>query len=344
MSKATRLAIIDLPFASHFGINLNVGAVYNALRFAPTYCAAREIEGETYYFISRNMMCKKLALITDKPDTMYRYYKKLQQVGLVKLEKIGTQDYVHIIAEHAEKWNSDVYPTLGRSSEQLGCSSENTPQNSDVHPTYIRVLNKQEEVIKSKAKPFSSENFKPNPKPAKRNKADATTKEKVEKYITQKMGKLLLDDLVGTDYDVARLASEIANVAEDEGKFFNPKYPASKKWLEDKVWAWIARIEKTTDEEVPMSESTGEPFEVKASTYDRVISTYQKVTGRLTSESQRVYLAPIIREHITKPGITDDQLVVAFNQLRSAGEVFDHLDHTLKNISKLLTWAQQSAA
>jgi len=157
MSKPTRIAVIDLPFANHFGINLNVGAVYNAMRFAPTYCKAKEIEGETYYFMSRNMMCEKLALITDKPDTMYRYYKKLQQVGLVKLAKVGVQDYVHIIPEHAEKWNTDVYPSLGRSSEQLGRSSENTPQNTDVHPTYIREYIKGKEERGASAPALISE-------------------------------------------------------------------------------------------------------------------------------------------------------------------------------------------
>lgn len=244
-----------------------------------------------------------------------------------------------------EKWYLAAYerePKVSLGNETRSISEQESFLRKQQYKEVIEL--KENKKVKSKAEPVFSKNFKPNPKPVRKAKSGLTTGEKVERYITLKMGKLILDDLVGTDYDVARLASEIGNVAEDEGKFFNPKYPASKKWLEDKVWAWIARIEKTDEEEAPMIESTSGLFEVKASAYDRVIGIYQKVTGRLTSESQRVYLTPIIREHITKPGISDEQLKTAFNHLRRAGEVFDNLDYTLKNISKLLTWAQQPAA
>lgn len=153
------MAVIDLPFALAFGISLKEGAVYNVMRFAPTYCTPREIDGDVYYFVSRNMLCEKLSkIVTDKPDTMYRYYKKLEKVGLIKLEKVGTQDYVHIVAKYSQMWNSDslptsseINPTLGNKSELLGNKSENTPQNSDLNPTYIRVFKKEDTHTSARA-------------------------------------------------------------------------------------------------------------------------------------------------------------------------------------------------
>jgi hypothetical protein len=110
MSSQLKTVLIDLDFASRYKINLNLAAVYNALRYTPTYCDSSIIDNKTFYFVSRNMMCEKLGTITDKPDTMYRYYKKLEEAGLIETEKIGLQDWVHIVPGPSREWNSDERP------------------------------------------------------------------------------------------------------------------------------------------------------------------------------------------------------------------------------------------
>ena len=177
------MAIIDLDFAEEFGLNLNQGAVYNVMRFCPTYCTPEVIDGEVYYFMSKNMLCDKLPQITKKPDTMYRYYKQLESAGLIKNKKSKGKDYVHIVAEHAKKWNSADYPKLGCLSEndpansdvhpnELGCSSENTPKNSDVHPTYIRESIKGN-IHKGKTVCVDSSNKSDSPVHAEVNREDS---------------------------------------------------------------------------------------------------------------------------------------------------------------------------
>lgn len=133
MSSQLKTVLIDLEFAEHYGINLNLAAVYNAIQFTPTYCDARTINGKTYYFVSRNMMCEKLRPITSKPDTMYRYYNKLELAGLVITKKVGLQDWLHIEPGPASEWNAE------KPAGYLGQTSEprmNVRVSSDEHPSF----------------------------------------------------------------------------------------------------------------------------------------------------------------------------------------------------------------
>lgn len=161
MSKINRMLVIDSVFAYEYGLNLAQAAVYNVMRYTPTYCKSQIINGEVYYFVSRNMMCEKLRLVTDKPDTMYRYYRQIEKAGLIKTAKVGSADYIHIVAEHSAKWNSEIYPRVGNLSEQLGNSSENTPENSEIHPTYIReyIVSKDIEREKNPLSVYEEANF-----------------------------------------------------------------------------------------------------------------------------------------------------------------------------------------
>lgn len=328
MKKTTRMAVIDMAFAKAFGLNMNLGAVYNVLRFAPTYCKAKEIEGETYYFISRNLACEKLSLITDKPDTMYRYYKKLEASGLVKLHKIGAQDYVHIVPEHAIKWNSDDYPNLGRSSEQLGQPSENTPKNSDERPTYIRVIKKEDKGKVSGQKPATD--------------LDQLSIESQEQETaianflqSPKVRRKLTPHLPDGHY-LPEVAKEIGRAFTGDSKTFNPNHGGSCRGMETWAMSYVKKMKPVESQAVqPQQSSTA---------YERITKAYTAVTGCIVSPSQHKYIAPIIRDYITKPGITYDQIKTAFSYLPRTRGNYENLDHVLKNIPQLLEWQKQHAA
>ena len=77
-----------------------------------------------------------LQVLTDKVDTMYRYYKKLSEREFFLLKKIDGKDYVSFLPK-LKTWNeiknSENNPTeMDAHPNEVGQSSEN---NSDAHPT-----------------------------------------------------------------------------------------------------------------------------------------------------------------------------------------------------------------
>jgi len=102
------------------------------------------IKNQVYYFASKTKACSELKLLTDKPDTMYRYYKALEKKNLIEIKKIEGKDYV-LLTEKAKHWgrkevavnresdHSDLNPSLGNKSED---TRKQIRVNSDLNPTY----------------------------------------------------------------------------------------------------------------------------------------------------------------------------------------------------------------
>lgn len=114
---------IDQVFALNNGLNLSEASVYGALRDLPGWAESMIVEGETYYFASRNKMCKEMPLVTKVSDTMYRHYKSLAKKKVIKHLKVGDKDFVHLIPSVAKTWNrakdfqkSDELPAPGNLS------------------------------------------------------------------------------------------------------------------------------------------------------------------------------------------------------------------------------------
>jgi uncharacterized phage protein (TIGR02220 family) len=97
--------------------------------------------GETWYFGSRNKVIDDLPLLTDKPDTVYRWTKVLVKKGLIEIAKFNNQDYIKITDKgRLWKWlpgetsseQSDSHPS------EVGQPSE---EGSDSHPTNYNTKN-----------------------------------------------------------------------------------------------------------------------------------------------------------------------------------------------------------
>ena len=112
---------IDQAFALKFGLNLPEASVYGALRDLPGWADSIVVDGETYYFASRNKMCKEMPLVTTEADTMYRHYRRLEKAGVIKLVKVDKRDYIHLVKSVARLWNrakpSEELPGLGNISD-----------------------------------------------------------------------------------------------------------------------------------------------------------------------------------------------------------------------------------
>ncbi|MDQ6477825.1 hypothetical protein [Dyadobacter sp. LHD-138] len=151
-------------------LNIQEAYLFSWIYTLPSWADKTVINGSDYFFSSRHKVIEELPILTDKPDTVYRYFKKLEEKGLILLQKIDSKDYVSI-TEKGKKWNShepnpEKNPSAGNYSEgrkkiratennpgKLGKKSEN---NSENFPTYnntsinttTTIIQKEEEVEK----------------------------------------------------------------------------------------------------------------------------------------------------------------------------------------------------
>lgn len=116
--------------SKEWGLNIQQAYLFSWFYELPSWANHITLENEIYYFASKNKACEELPLLTNKLDTMYRYYKQLEEKGLIIIKKVDGKDYVSL-TKLAKQWNSksedsEINPnTLGNLSES----------NSEINPT-----------------------------------------------------------------------------------------------------------------------------------------------------------------------------------------------------------------
>lgn len=167
---------IDNGFVLKYKISLQEAVLLEWLMGFSRIAKKATIDGKIYFFASKNKAVSDIPTITDKVDTMYRYYKKLEDKGFIKLAKVDGNDYV-FLNKKCDEWNSSNYADIPQSDHsdnlpnELGQSSEN---NSDNFPTYSN------NIIHSNNNNSNVEiDLFNNPLKDKKNKKEKPTKEKV---------------------------------------------------------------------------------------------------------------------------------------------------------------------
>jgi len=118
--------------ALEWGLTIQQAYLFSWFYELPSWANKVMIENEIFYFASKNKAVEELPILTDKTDTMYRYYRQLEELELIVIKKIDGKDYISLTTK-AKEWNlyksdySENYPN------ELGKLSEN---NSDLNPTY----------------------------------------------------------------------------------------------------------------------------------------------------------------------------------------------------------------
>lgn len=109
---------IDQKRAIEWGLNLSDASVFSLYTQAPTWATPEVINGEVYYFVSRNKVAEELPILAGKSksarpasDTIYRINKKLAKIGVLVYKRIGRKDCIQL-TEMGKKWNSEINPSF----------------------------------------------------------------------------------------------------------------------------------------------------------------------------------------------------------------------------------------
>ena len=122
--------------AKEWNLDIKLAYLFAWMYELPSWADKSTIEGKDYYFASKNKAIDELPLLTDKRDTMYRYYKQLESLNLIEIKKIDTKDYICLTSK-AKEWNGYKSDTSDKNPNKLGYKSENP---SDKNPTYNNTI------------------------------------------------------------------------------------------------------------------------------------------------------------------------------------------------------------
>ena len=128
---------IDNLFCHKHKIKPHLGMFLDLLVCAQSWADQTNIDGEIWYFLSRYKVLKELPNLTEKADTIYRYYRELEKRGFILYKKIDSKDSFRLtkkMKEWGRKANSEKNPRIGKSSESVGKKSENE-SNSEKNPS-----------------------------------------------------------------------------------------------------------------------------------------------------------------------------------------------------------------
>ena len=120
---------INQPVALDLGMeNTTEAILFDYLIIAPTWADDIIIDGKVYYWVARQKICDAHPLLDLKPDTVYRYLKKLLNKGLIEYRKDGKKDCIRITPlgkKYVTKSMSEKNPNL-----ESATMSEKNPEKS----------------------------------------------------------------------------------------------------------------------------------------------------------------------------------------------------------------------
>ena len=127
---------IDQTHSIEWNLSLSEAALFSFIYSLPSWAEQIHVNGQTWFFASRNKAIDEMPIITDKADTIYRLYKSLQSKGIIDWQKFGEKDCI-LITEKGKNWNS--------SKTDLGNKSESTRKKirlkAEINPTYNSTKN-----------------------------------------------------------------------------------------------------------------------------------------------------------------------------------------------------------
>ena len=144
-------------------LNVSQAALMQLFNELPSWASEKFMNGQTYWFISRNKVIEELPLFYEKPDTVYRHFKILHDLKMIDYYQDKRRDFVRLTALGKQWNNSEMNPRkLGNESELakniIVDYQEVKPSNSDSFPT-DNIYNNTNDKREATAIEFLSMNF-----------------------------------------------------------------------------------------------------------------------------------------------------------------------------------------
>ncbi len=139
--------------------SINQAHIFDLLTGLSTWAETQIIDGDVFYWVSRQKISEELQLLNLKPDTVYRHLKALSEIQLIEYTKLGVKDCVRLTekgksyyvgnkSEQGKPTMSEIDPSFTPNSDlnpsKLGNRSE---IHSDLNPTYTTTNNIKLPVI-----------------------------------------------------------------------------------------------------------------------------------------------------------------------------------------------------
>lgn len=126
--------IFNQTKALEWQLNTSEALIFQLLTELPSWADSVIINGNIWYFAAREKLCEEMPIVTQKPDTMYRILKSLQDKGLIENTKINRVDFIRFTTL-TKDWKNH-----GKFSEQSEKNPSNhgkfSESNSEKNPTY----------------------------------------------------------------------------------------------------------------------------------------------------------------------------------------------------------------
>lgn len=127
--------LINQKGAVDVGIkNIRQAILFDFLANCSSWAEKEVIEGNTYYWVSRAKVCEELPLLQLKEDSVYRYFKQLEGLGLIEYVKRQRKDLILVTQKGLSYLNSSEKNP--RNDENSGKNPSAT-QNSEKNPSKL---------------------------------------------------------------------------------------------------------------------------------------------------------------------------------------------------------------
>ena len=191
-------------------LNAQQGILFSLLYDCSNWAKEVIVDGQAYYFVSRNLVINELPMFFEKPDTVYREFKKLFEKGLIKYKKNEKMDLIRI-TEKGKEWNFS-------NSENNSEKNTSFEENSEKNPSKF---GKKSENNSEKNTSFE-ENSEKNP-----SKFGKKSENNSEKNPTNKDNNIYYKDTNNKDNNIYSAVTDYLN--EKTGRAGSEKYSPSSK-------------------------------------------------------------------------------------------------------------------
>lgn len=147
--------VVDLIRSEKYGLNATESNLCSVFNFLLTR-KSMNVDGEEYYMADYDYVSSLCHLLPDKKDTLQRLYKRIENVGLVKIMKIGSHLYINP-SDDMRDWGNQFDNIKSDTTEKNPNDTEKKPNCTEKNPSPIlyniynkQDYNKQEEKEKDK--------------------------------------------------------------------------------------------------------------------------------------------------------------------------------------------------